>query len=42
MTHHWIDLTALWLTVRLAAVTTLILLALGLPDCKTEFQVEGL
>jgi molybdate transport system permease protein len=29
MPHHWIDLTALWLTVRLAAVTTLILLVLG-------------
>lgn len=29
MPQHWIDLTALWLTVRLAAVTTLILLVLG-------------
>ena len=29
MPQHWIDLTALWLTIRLAAVTTLILLALG-------------
>ncbi len=29
MAHHWVDLAALWLTVRLALVTTLILLVLG-------------